>query len=103
LLAAATLVAPWDAARCAELVAAATRLAGDLDDPHWWARTRLVEVMSVAYTVDRSPELEAAAARAAQAAIDYFRDTGDTWRAAEVLTAMSLLRPGRAAVAMLAD
>jgi predicted ATPase len=103
LLAAATLLAPWDAPRCAELTGRAAALARQLDDPQWWARTRLAAVMSTAYAADPTADERARAREAARDALGYFRAVGDHWRAAEVLTASSLLQPEQDAIVTLAQ
>lgn len=103
LLAAATLVAPWDALRCAELVANATELAGALGDPEWRARTGLVAVTSIAYAADPTADEHAAAVQAGHEAAAHFRAVGDHWRAAETLTSLSLLQSEREAITTLAD
>jgi predicted ATPase/DNA-binding CsgD family transcriptional regulator len=103
LLAAAILVAPSDARRCAALVAEATVVAREVGDAGWWARTQLAAATSAAYTADATPDERAAAELAARAASSWFRRVGDHWRAAEALTALSLLQSEQDAIVTLAD
>lgn len=99
LLAAATLVAPWDFGRGSELVDEAYVLAAELDEPLWWALTHAAAVKAAAY----APGQPGVGDEVAQRALTFFAEAGDAWNAAEVLTARSLLQSPREAVTTLAE
>ena len=99
LVAAAELIAPWDAARLGELATEAERLAAQLADEHWIARAQIGLAQASSYAI-RPAQVDAAPV---EAAIAYFRAVGDRWHLASGLRAMCLLQTPEQAVGSLAE
>ena len=94
LIAAAELIAPWDAGRLGELAGEVDQMAQQLDDECWSAHAKICRTRAMAYAPTRTEM----ATTHAEEAISYFRAEGDRWRTAHGLQALSLMQPPQQAL-----